>query len=159
MKLSKNIADDVRILDFQTIRYVSPAQDLFHCIFTSTDKSFRDLEYDNLIELYYESLAKTVKLLGSDVEKLITMANLKDELKRYGNYLLIMTTFSILLALVDAIDTTNRDIRFENNGQNESPKERIAKFYDYNPSEFDRRINDLFDDIVKYGYYRKVIPN
>lgn len=73
-------------------------------IFKPTDKALRDLEYDNLVELYYVSLSKTVKLLGSDAQKLFTRIQLKDEMKRYRNYLLIMTTFCMIWSMNSSND-------------------------------------------------------
>lgn len=145
-------------MDFQTLRYVSPAQDIFHCVFNSTDKALRDLEYDNLIALYYESLAKTVKLLGSDPEQLFTMANLKDELKRYGNYLLIMTPLWNLTACADSGEIANLDEMFDNVGAEEGNKDLVASLSTHGQSEFECRINGLLADIAKLGYYRKITP-
>lgn len=143
-------------MDYQTVAYASPVYDIFHNLFHSTDKALRDKEFDNLLTLYYETLSKTVRMLGSDPDELFTLANLRDELKRFGNYTLIMGPLWILetqqqpgshdLFTDDMFDKTD-------NGKNE-----LTLFSDLreNGQEFARRINDLLEDVVRLGYYRKI---
>lgn len=143
-------------MDYQTVAYASPVYDIFHNLFHSTDKALRDKEFDNLLTLYYETLSKTVRMLGSDPDELFTLANLRDELKRFGNYTLIMGPLWILetqqqpgshdLFTDDKFDKTD-------NGKNE-----LTLFSDLreNGQEFARRINDLLEDVVRLGYYRKI---
>lgn len=156
LSLSKGVAEDIRILDFQTLRYVSPAQDIYHCIFNSTNKAIRDKEYDNLLAIYYESLSKMVKLLGSDPDKLFTFENLHDELRRYGNYLLTLTPLWVVLACAKPNEIANLDEIFENSDR--SNKDLVAELSEKGQAEFNQRINDLLEDIVRLGYYRKVTP-
>lgn len=147
---------DIQILDFQTIRFVSPAQDIFHNLFHSTDKEFRDKEYENVLKLYYETLAKTVRLLGSDPDKLFTFANLRDELKRFGNYLLIMSPLWISTTQVEPSGMTGMDEMFDGADDAGNTPDLISGFSKDGQQEFERRINGLLEDIVHLGYYRKI---
>lgn len=151
----KGFAEEIRILDWATIGYVSPANDLIHNIFNSTHKALRDKEYNNLVAVYYKSLSRTVKLLGSDPEKLFTHENLIAELKRCGNFALIVTPLFILTTQVQWNESNADDVTEHNAG-----KENEDSFSDglseQGRIEYDRRINELLEDIVNLGYYRKI---
>lgn len=143
---TKDIAEDVRIIDWPVIRYVSPAIDLVYCIFGSTDKTLRDNEYENLLKLYYETLSKTVKLLGSNPDELFTFEDLNDELKTCGVYALLKGPMLLQITLADLPD--------ESGGQsfNSGLSEECQR-------EFDRRINGILEDIVRLGYHKKMFQH
>ena len=151
----QGIAEDIKILDWQLLRYASPAIDLITNLFTSTDKSLRDKEYDNLIKLYYESLSKTVKLLGSEPNELFTFENLQNELKRCGIYALILSPFSIQTSQADSSQITSFDEMSEKSAKGEV-YEFITGLSEKGYLEYQRRLNDVFDDIDRLGYYRKL---
>lgn len=146
------MAEDFRILDWQIIRYVSPAVDLLYNIFSSTDKAFRDKEFDNLIKLYYETLSKTVKLLGSDPEKLFSFNDLQNELKRCGNYALIMPPQVIQYALADE-SSLNLEHVFDNV---DGHSDLITGLKESAQKKYEERVNGIVEDIVRLGYTRKV---
>lgn len=137
----KGAAEEIQVLDWATIGYVSPAYDLIHNIFNSTDKELRAKEYNNLIAIYYKSLSRTIKSLGSDPEKLFTFENLKEELKRYGNFALIVTPLFVLSAQIQ-LNETNTD---------------ETGLSEINQMEYDRRINGLLEDVINLGYYQRVL--
>lgn len=110
----------------------------------------RDKEYNNLIGVYYESLSQTIKLLGSDPEKLFTRENLNEELKRFGNFALIVTPLFILSALIQ-LSESNTD------GSVEENTDISSGLSEENQIEYDRRINGLLEDVVDLGYYRKIL--
>lgn len=143
-------------MDWQIIRYVSPAIDLLYNIFTSTDKALRDNEYDNLITLYYESLSKTVQLLGSNAAELFTFKNLKDELKRCGNYALLLAPSLISMSLADSDNIPKLDEMFDNAADGKCSIDITTGLNEGGQREYDRRINGVLEDIVTLGYYRRV---
>lgn len=151
---------DIQILDYQTIAYVSPAYDIFHNIFNSTDKALRDAEYDNLLTLYYESLSKTIRTLGSNPDELFTFANLKSELKRFGNYALIMAPLWILETQQQpGSHEVFTDDMFDEPAAVKSEPSKAPLGSDLRENgqeEFARRINELMEDIVRLDYYRKI---
>lgn len=134
---------------------MSPATDILHNLFTSTEKSLRDEEYDNLIALYYESLSKTVKLLGSNPDELFSFNNLTDELKKCGNYALIIAPGVIGVSQADpsifSMDNIDEKSWDENN--------KIELYFglgEKGKMEYIRRVNEVFEDIIKLGYYYKI---
>lgn len=143
-------------MDWQVIRYVSPAIDLLYNIFTSTDKALRDREYDNILKCYYDSLSKTVKLLGSNPDELFTFENLKDDLKRCGNYALIMAPCLLQISLAESSEISNLDEMFDKAADGEATLDIITGLSENGQQEFDRRIGEVFEDVVRLGYYRQV---
>lgn len=151
------MAEDVRFLDWQVIRYISPAIDLLYNIFTSTSKELRAKEYDNLIQLYHESLSKMVKSLGSNPDELFTLDNLKDELKRCGNYAFLLAPMLISVSLADSSDISNLDEMCDKIADGERRHELITGLSDKAQLEYEQRLNDTVEDLVKLGYYQKII--
>lgn len=154
----KGALTDIQILDYQTIAYVSPAYDIFHNLFNSIDKPLRDLEYENLLTLYYETLSKTIRMLGSDPNELFTFANLKSELKRFGNYALIMGPLWILETQQQhgANEVFSDDMFDKSSSVNSEPSPLGGDLGASKQAEFARRINGLMEDIDRLEYYRKI---
>lgn len=142
----QNVADDVRFVDWQVIRYVSPAIDLCNHIFTSTDKALRDKEYLNLLKHYHNSLSRTIRLLGSDPEELFTFDNLLDEMKKCGTYALLVAPMHIHIAAVGESE------KVDMNESRDSTKELSVNAEE----EYERKLNDVIGDIVDLGYFNEV---
>lgn len=53
--------DGVKFVDLQTLRYTSPAIDILHFLYTSTEFGVRDQYYDQLINDYVDALYKTLQ--------------------------------------------------------------------------------------------------
>lgn len=153
----KGALTDIQILDYQTIAYTSPAYDIFHNLFNSTDKALRDSEYENLLTLYYETLSKSVRLLGSDPNELFTFQNLKSELKRFGNYALIMGPLWILETQQQhGTDEVFSDDMFDKPASAKSEPAAGSGMRENGQDEFARRIKGLMEDIERLEYYRKI---
>lgn len=150
----KGAADDIRFLDFQIIFYGSPAIDILYNIFSSTDKALRDKEYTNLIKLYHESLSKTVKLLGSDPDELFTLENLLSELKRFGVYALLMSPMLLQVSLAHSNEISNMDEMFDKVAEGESKINLVTELSSEGQSEYHRRLNEVFEDVIQLGYYQ-----
>lgn len=55
---------EVCLVDFQLIRYGSPALDVANLIFCCTDKSLRENHMKTLLQAYYKELLKGLRELG-----------------------------------------------------------------------------------------------
>lgn len=53
--------DGVKFVDLQTLRYTSPVIDLLHFLYTSTEYNVRAKYFDQMIDVYVESLYATLK--------------------------------------------------------------------------------------------------
>lgn len=156
MKSFKGVAEDVRILDWQVIRYISPAIDILYNIFTSTDKALREMEYDNLLKVYHDSLSNMVKLLGSNPGELFTLNDLKNELKICGNYALLLTPMLLSISLADSSEISNLDEMCDKIADGETRHELITGLNENAQLEYAQRLNDAMDDLIKLGYYNKI---
>lgn len=101
-------------------------------------------------------MSNIVKLLGSDPEKLCSLENVKNELKRFGYLAPMMTPMLIQISQSDSSemphsDATNTEACAEG-GEGSSSSGMSAA----GQLEFDRRINELLEDVVNLGYYRKI---
>lgn len=135
------------------IRYSSPATDLVDNLFSSTDKALRDKEYHNLIRLYYESLSKTINLLGSTSDELFTFDDLINELKQFGVYALLISPLLMGVLLADPSEVSNLDEMFDKVASGEGRINLVSDLSAERQLEYDRRMNDVFEDVINLGYY------
>lgn len=84
---------------------------------------------------------------------MFTLEELKDEMKRCGNFVLIMAPILIpgssAHQLNDAHHTLDDNIHAKNQPDG-------FHFDDHVLSEYDRRLNEVVEDVVKLGYYRRI---
>lgn len=141
-------------MDWQQARYGSLALDLLYNIFSSTDKALRDEEYVNLLRIYFESLTKTVTLLGTNIDRMFTFEELEGELKRCGNFVLIMAPVLIYGSSAhqtnDLSNTLDEELKAENGQSSMAILNVEAQL------EYDRRLNEVVEDILSLGYYHKI---
>lgn len=82
--------DAVKFIDLQTLRYTSPAIDLLHFFYTSTEYTVRAKHMDQLIDDYVDSLYLTLQkfdvhdLYVNDVDTLNTI--IRQELQQRAMY-------------------------------------------------------------------------
>lgn len=90
--------------------------------------------------------------MGSDPEKLFTFDDLQSELKRCGNYALMMTPILLQISLAKSDDIPDL-----NDMCDQAEKYDLIQSSD---SEFDAafklRISETIDDLIGLGYCRKV---
>lgn len=95
------------------------------------------------MKIYYETLSKTVKLLGSNPAELFTFEDLNNELKTCGVYALLMGPMLLQIGLADLPD--------EAGGQGFN-----GRLSDEHQQKYDRRINEILEDVVRFGYHEKM---
>lgn len=140
-------------MDWQIFRYVSPIVDIVYNLFSCTDGALRDKEYDNLIQLYHNSLSNTVRLLGSDAEELFTINDLQEELKKYGSFVLLMAPMLIQTSVADSSEISNLEEICEKMAVGSERQEIITGLNKTAQLEYDRRLNEVFEDVIdKLGY-------
>lgn len=134
------------------IRYCSPALDLIYHIFTATDKKTRQTEYTNLIKIYYDQFSLNLRSLGSDPEKLFTFNDLQNELKRCGNYAVIMVPILMQISLANSDDIPDLDEMCEQADNFDLVQTSNADF----DKAYKETITEFLEDIINREYYRKL---
>lgn len=61
LKTQKGVPVDIRLLDWQIMRYSSPVCDIMYYIFGCTTKLLRDRHYSEFLDTYYNSLSTFLK--------------------------------------------------------------------------------------------------
>lgn len=140
------------MVDYQLIRYSSPVLDLHYNLLISTDKAFRAKDYKRILDLYHSTLTKTIERLGSDPQGLFSYDDFQQELKRCGNFGLLISAIMVPMCLTDPKNVTDLDEYSEQASKGESTSIMINTTDD---SQFRERIVDLIDDFLKYDYYTK----
>nr|XP_017035199.1 uncharacterized protein LOC108083784 [Drosophila kikkawai] len=62
---------DVRLIDWQLMRYASPITDLAYFLFTCTSRGFRQRQLNQVLEEYYLELGQHLRRLGEQVDLLM----------------------------------------------------------------------------------------
>lgn len=106
---STNNPNAICLIDWQMSNFVSPAIDLTYFLFSSTEKQLRDEHYDDLINIYYDTLATQINRLGSDAKKLFTFNDLQLQLKQFAIYGLIMAPLIVQIITADPKDIPDLD--------------------------------------------------
>uniref|UniRef100_A0A182MGV9 CHK kinase-like domain-containing protein n=1 Tax=Anopheles culicifacies TaxID=139723 RepID=A0A182MGV9_9DIPT len=95
----------VIFLDWQITRYVSPVLDIAYFLFCCTDEEFRRRYFDEMISVYYNSLATLLEQLGHSPQEVFPRTALMRQLRRYGRFGILMAVF-----LVPMMCTRNEDL-------------------------------------------------
>lgn len=143
----------VCFVDWQLTHYSPPVIDVLYNVFSSTDKPFRDLNYEKLLNTYYSSLSQTIRKLGSDPNKVYTFENFQEQLRKYSDYALLLAPMIITIRLAKAKDVANLDDFAECLERGEDA-DLVHAFDDETQIEFSKQINGLLTDLVEYGYIK-----
>jgi Ecdysteroid kinase-like family len=105
--LFKQVAEncvEVKLLDYQMMRYASPATDIWYFLLVCTTKEFRDRHFDDLIRVYYDKLSEAVKSLGSDPDKVFPREVLEAHIKRFAKFGMLMAILLLPLFTAQSAD-------------------------------------------------------
>ena len=141
-----NKADGVCMLDFQQIRYNSPAIDLGRLLYVSLDKAARDQHKNSVLKSYYNSLSETLREFGLDSDYIFPFCKLESQLKKYSTFFIYNATFNLVHALDEqeregcAIDETDEMTK------------SISDVYHRMTDECRRRIFEIIEESVDLHY-------
>jgi thiamine kinase-like enzyme len=97
---NKTKLSDVCFLDFQLSRLASPVYDLSYFLFTCLSED--DIpNFDEIVNVYYESLSEFLRKLGSDPDKMFPFEELQKQWKRFSLFGLTMLPAIIKVCLSD----------------------------------------------------------
>ncbi|XP_026316199.1 uncharacterized protein LOC113227478 [Hyposmocoma kahamanoa] len=101
---------DCKLIDFQLTRCASPILDISFAIYACTTQDMRLKHYDGLLKYYHEVLAKQVKEMGSDPDKLYSLDMFMDEIKKYSYFGLMHSLESTPFIILDPEDAFNMEM-------------------------------------------------
>ncbi|XP_026467668.1 uncharacterized protein LOC113371248 [Ctenocephalides felis] len=100
-KYENGCPKEMRLFDWQITRLASPAMDLCYFFYISGNDELIEQHFDNLMEIYYEQLKKSVKLLGSDITRLYPRSILETDLKKFAGFGIIFCIFGMNVLLAE----------------------------------------------------------
>ncbi|KAJ9583833.1 hypothetical protein L9F63_021836 [Diploptera punctata] len=98
--VSNDKVEDVRFFDFQLARFTSPAIDLHFFLYLNLQEQVLFQRFSELIQEYHSELSNTLQCCGYD-SNLITLAKLKEELKRTEKFALITACTKLWFVVVN----------------------------------------------------------
>lgn len=92
--------------------------------------------------------------MGSDPDVLFSYETLKNELKLCGNFAIIIVPMLIQICAVDPEDVTNLN---EICGDEDQQQVDVIQGFSKDAQAlYDKRINELLEDLTEFEYYRKL---
>lgn len=153
----EGVASDIRILDWQTVGYTTPAIDVLFNLFISTDHKTRDNEFQNLLQLYHQTVSDTVRALGSDPAKLFKMEDLLTEMKRIGNIVLLVAPYYMQLCQANEAQLKQWNDICDDVPQKGDQQELFGLLSEDAQKAYAARLNDIVDDVVILGFVDELL--
>lgn len=100
--------------------------------------------------MYYKHLSEHLTRLGSNPEKLFKFSDLLDQLKRFGQYGLIMSTMLIPMVTTETKDIPDMNELSEQMQRGEAIDGFMGKQVNV---AYKGRMSDVIRDCVRLGYY------
>ncbi|XP_050069191.1 uncharacterized protein LOC126557452 [Anopheles maculipalpis] len=145
------IPENVVLLDWQITRYVSPVLDLVYFLFCCTDEEFRRRHYDEMMNVYYNSLETLLEKLGHSPQEVFPRTALMRQLRRYGKFGILMAVFLVPMLCTrneDLIDMDEAAERYRDT--NEMDLKGVTM--NANKQAYRTRMSAVARDLVRYGY-------
>lgn len=103
--------EDVKLIDFQIVRHVSPAIDFHYFVYSSANSHVINNHYDKLINIYFNKLKSELKKLNFQKEHLnnITIDWFKEELNKNSLYGLFTSFWLVNAVLAEGEDIFDLD--------------------------------------------------
>ncbi|KAI5643443.1 ecdysteroid kinase domain-containing protein [Phthorimaea operculella] len=117
---------DTKIIDFQLARCANPVLDLTFFIYSCTDQEMRLKHYDDLLSHYYTVLSTQIREMGSDPDKVYSLNQFMDDMKKYSYFGLGFSFESTPFTVLDNED--NFDMNMEGD-----EKKKITDFWKVKP--------------------------
>lgn len=88
-------------MDHQLASFASPATDLSYFLYTACEEQTLTNSFDDLLEIYYESLTSSLKKFDLHPEEVFSYQQLKEHWRKYSFFGLIMASIVIKIQLAN----------------------------------------------------------
>lgn len=134
---------DLRFVDWQVIRFLSPITDIAYMMFASTDEQIRSDYYTGSLDLYYETLDKNLTMMGCKLSECYPREVFEGQIKSTMPFGLISSMMLLPIILCEKDNVPDMDI---------SPEDYDVNMLDALLSKTCReRMNGIAKDFVSYG--------
>ncbi|KAG4075156.1 hypothetical protein HA402_006173 [Bradysia odoriphaga] len=140
---------DAMLIDWQMSRFGPPIIDLLYFILSTTDKSFRDQHFRNLLNEYHNLLSTNIEQLGSDASKVYPKSTFDSDLIKFNRFALIFACVSATFRLTDERHILDLEEYAERICKGERPK-LILEFDAETETLYRKALNDIVADVVQY---------
>ncbi|XP_037028988.1 uncharacterized protein LOC119069172 [Bradysia coprophila] len=140
---------DAMLIDWQMSRFGPPIIDLLYFILSTTDKSFRDQHFTNLLNEYHSLLSTSIEQLGSDASIVYPKSTFDSDLIKFNRFALIFACVSVTFRFADERHILDLDEYAERICKGERPK-LILEFDADTEILYRKALNDTVADVVQY---------
>lgn len=146
--------ESIVFLDWQCSRYCSPVLDLVYFFFTCTDQEMRAKHFDELLGIYHRSLKDLLDHLGGDTMSQFPFTAFLRQMKLFGKYGFLMSTFLLPMVTTKNEDLPDMDFIAENmNNDDPAMIEEMMAFTQKENLNYNKRMRGSALDALKYGYF------
>ncbi|XP_031627329.1 uncharacterized protein LOC116343426 [Contarinia nasturtii] len=143
---------DIRLIDWQIARHVSPIIDIVYFIFFCTTKELRDAHYDDFLKTYHETLSKHITKLGSDPETLFPYKLMLEHFHSLGKVGLILATVMLPIIMKDSAQEINLDEISEDVVGNKKELDASIFLSIESNKRYNQRLREIIIDMVRLEY-------
>lgn len=144
------VVTSVNVLDFQLSRIGSPAFDISYYLLTSTNSIIRQ-NYDELLQIYHQSLQSLLLKLGSDPNQLFNFNDLVNQMTKFGKYGVVFVPFLLQITLSQPDDVINLD-----NIESEEEMLNLIKLSDETKENYKKGLHSAVADAIRFGWIKPV---
>uniref|UniRef100_A0A6P4EZK5 Uncharacterized protein LOC108045700 n=1 Tax=Drosophila rhopaloa TaxID=1041015 RepID=A0A6P4EZK5_DRORH len=100
--------EDTALLDYQLVKYGSPANDLYYGILSSAEKEIKLSQFDNMVQYYFYHLLDNLKILNCQ-GTLPQLQDIRDDLKKNGLAAYVVVTRVLPIAMMNQFEDEVND--------------------------------------------------
>lgn len=142
-----------KMIDFQIVRFASPALDISFFIYSCTQQSMREQHYDELIGIYHQSACDLLTALGSNAAEVYPLSGLNDELKESARFGVGMGMESLPLSMQDDDELSDLNAL---ESEEAAPLTDIWRIALIQSQPKRQRLANMFKHAVDMGYLENV---
>ncbi|XP_037726163.1 uncharacterized protein LOC119557469 [Drosophila subpulchrella] len=145
--------EDVRLIDWQLMRYASPVTDLAYFLFTCTSQEFRQQYLNNMLEDYYEELGLQLNRLGEQLEELLPRPAFDDQVATKAAVGLLLAMMVLPIVTMQGQDVPDLQAISDRIEAGATTDLQGAGFLGVgNEATFKRRMREVILDCVDFNY-------
>ncbi|XP_054288251.1 uncharacterized protein LOC129003930 [Macrosteles quadrilineatus] len=141
--------EEVKFIDFQVLRYMSPAIDILYFTWTSADEEVRENRLQELYDIYLQELNECLQLLGC--KERYTSEELWQDLKSSVDFALVVACQTLPMTLAeekDALDMAEFDMKeFANMSNTGAMDPNLLRLY--NGKNFKAKVPKIIQQIYQ----------